>query len=165
MAAPENQRKKKLNKVEIEKKLSIFYFSGFAHIFVFPVSLSSLVWFVFSNIPSFLCVFVWHLFREGNDFNFRYFFLFSQWASFDGKTFDGKGKFLAPGFFDLNVSLGEPGLETKEDFETGTKAAMAGGFTGLAVMPHNQPTTDSKSQVEYIINKAKGNLVNYGKRN
>nr|MBC7614415.1 dihydroorotase [Pseudopedobacter sp.] len=79
--------------------------------------------------------------------------------SFDGKTFDGKGKFLAPGFFDLNVSLGEPGLETKEDFETGTKAAMAGGFTGLAVMPHNQPTTDSKSQVEYIINKAKGNLV------
>ncbi|MBU2376401.1 MAG: dihydroorotase [Bacteroidetes bacterium] len=79
--------------------------------------------------------------------------------SFDGKNFDGKGKFLAPGFFDLNVSLGEPGLETKEDFETGTKAAMAGGFTGLAVMPHNQPTTDSKSQVEYMINKAKGNLV------
>jgi dihydroorotase len=79
--------------------------------------------------------------------------------SFDGKAIDGKGKFLAPGFFDLNVSLGEPGLETKEDIETGTKAAMAGGFTGLAVMPHNQPTTDSKSQVEYIIHKAKGNLV------
>lgn len=72
---------------------------------------------------------------------------------------DGKGKFLAPGFFDMNVSLGEPGLETKEDFKTGSKAAMAGGFTGLAVMPHNNPTTDSKSQIEFLINKAKGNLV------
>ena len=72
---------------------------------------------------------------------------------------DGKGKFLAPGFFDMNVSIGEPGLETKEDFETGSKAAAAGGFTGLAVMPHNAPTTDSKSQVAYIINKTKGNLV------
>lgn len=72
---------------------------------------------------------------------------------------DGKGKFLAPGFFDMNTSLGEPGLETKEDFETGAKAAASGGFTGLAVMPHNDPTTDTKSQVAYIINKAKGNLV------
>ncbi len=72
---------------------------------------------------------------------------------------EGKDKFLAPGFFDMNVSIGEPGLETKEDFETGTKAAAAGGFTGIAVMPHNNPTTDSKSQVAYIINKTNGNLV------
>lgn len=77
----------------------------------------------------------------------------------DLEVIDGKGKFLAPGFFDMNVSFGEPGLETKEDFETGSNAAMAGGFTGVAVMPHNQPTTDSKSQVEFLINKAKGNLV------
>jgi dihydroorotase len=77
----------------------------------------------------------------------------------DVHQIDGKGKFLAPGFFDLNTSLGEPGLETKEDFETGSKAAAAGGFTGLAIMPHNAPTTDSKSQVAYIINKAKGSLV------
>lgn len=79
--------------------------------------------------------------------------------SSDVNEIDGKGKFLAPGFFDLNASLGEPGLETKEDFTTGSKAAAAGGFTGLAVMPHNAPTTDSKSQVAYIINQAKGNLV------
>ena len=79
----------------------------------------------------------------------------------DISQIDGKGKFLAPGFFDLNVSLGEPGLETKEDFETGSKAAAAGGFTGLAVMPHQVPTTDSKSQVAYIVNKAKGNLVDF----
>lgn len=79
--------------------------------------------------------------------------------SIDAEEIDGKGKYLSVGFFDLNTSLGEPGLETKEDFVTGSKAAMAGGFTGLAVMPHNNPTTDSKSQVEFLINKAKGNLV------
>jgi dihydroorotase len=77
----------------------------------------------------------------------------------DAEAIDGKGKFLAPGFFDMNVSFGEPGLETKEDFETGSKAAEAGGFTGVALMPHNQPTTDSKSQVAFLVNKAKGNLV------
>lgn len=79
--------------------------------------------------------------------------------AFDGEVFDAKGKFIAPGFFDLNVSIGEPGLETKEDFNTATQAAMAGGFTGLGLMPHNHPTTDSKSQVEFLVNKAKGNLV------
>ncbi|MEO5912113.1 MAG: dihydroorotase [Pelobium sp.] len=79
--------------------------------------------------------------------------------SFQGEKIDGKGKYLAPGFFDLNVSFGEPGLETKEDFETGSKAAMAGGFTGLALMPHNLPTSDSKSQIEFLVNKAKGNLI------
>lgn len=77
----------------------------------------------------------------------------------DVTVIEGKGKILAPGFFDMNASLGEPGLETKEDFVTGSKAAAAGGFTGLAVMPHNKPTTDSKSQVEFLVNKAKGNLL------
>ncbi|MBK0383508.1 dihydroorotase [Pedobacter sp. SD-b] len=78
---------------------------------------------------------------------------------FSGETINGSGKYLSPGFFDMNVSFGEPGLETKEDFETGSKTAIAGGFTGLAIMPHNLPTTDSKSQVEFLINKANGNLV------
>ena len=82
-----------------------------------------------------------------------------QKLSSDAKQIDGKGKYLSPGFFDLNVSFGEPGLETKEDFETGSKAAAAGGFTGVGLMPHNSPTTDSKSQVAYILNKTKGNLV------
>jgi dihydroorotase len=78
---------------------------------------------------------------------------------YDGENFNAEGKYLSPGFFDLNVSIGEPGLETKEDFKTASKAAIAGGFTGMAIMPHNLPTTDSKSQVEFLINKAKENLV------
>jgi len=78
-------------------------------------------------------------------------------SSYD--VFDATGKFVAPGFFDLNCNIGELGLETKEDLQSGTKAAAAGGFTGLALMPNSNPPVHSKSEVEYLLNKAKGNLV------
>lgn len=77
-----------------------------------------------------------------------------------GETaFDGVGLILSPGFFDLNCSIGDPGFETKEDIYTATAAAAAGGFTGLAVLPHTKPVVQSKGEVAYIVNKAKGNLV------
>ncbi|WEK18300.1 MAG: dihydroorotase [Candidatus Pedobacter colombiensis] len=77
-----------------------------------------------------------------------------------GETvFDGSGSVLSPGFFDLNCSIGDPGFETKEDIYTATAVAAAGGFTGLAVLPHTKPVVHSKGEVAYIINKAKGNLV------
>lgn len=75
------------------------------------------------------------------------------------EVFDGAGAILSPGFFDLNCSIGDPGFETKEDVETGTRAAMAGGFTGLAVLPHTNPIVHSKGEIAYIISKAAGNLV------
>ncbi|MBE8720731.1 dihydroorotase [Sphingobacterium pedocola] len=71
----------------------------------------------------------------------------------------GKGAVLAPGFFDLNVNIGEPGCETKEDLQTGTAAAAAGGFTGIAVHPNTNPAIQSRSEVSLIVNLAKGNLV------
>ncbi|PWS28427.1 dihydroorotase [Pedobacter yonginense] len=74
-------------------------------------------------------------------------------------VFDAEGAFLTPGFFDLNSVAGDPGYETKEDIETLTAAAQAGGFTGLALLPQANPVVQSKSQVEYIVNKAKNNLV------
>jgi dihydroorotase len=74
-------------------------------------------------------------------------------------VFDAKGCHLSPGFFDLNCNIGEPGLETKEDLSTGLLAAAAGGFTGLALMPDTEPAVQSKTEVEYIVNKTKGNLV------
>lgn len=73
--------------------------------------------------------------------------------------FDAKGAFLTPGFFDLNCVAGDPGFETKEDIQTLTETAKAGGFTGLALLPQTSPVVQSKSQVEYIINRAKNNLV------
>ncbi|WP_113662435.1 dihydroorotase [Pedobacter nanyangensis] len=75
------------------------------------------------------------------------------------EVYDGKGAILSPGFFDLNCVLGDPGLETKEDIHTGTAAAAAGGFTGIAIMPNTKPVVQSKGEVAYILNRAKGNLV------
>jgi len=72
---------------------------------------------------------------------------------------DGTGMFVSPGFFDLNCNIGELGLETKEDLQSGTKAAASGGFTGIALMPNTQPPVHSKAEVEYLLNRAKNNLV------
>jgi dihydroorotase len=73
--------------------------------------------------------------------------------------FDAKGKYVSPGFFDLNCNIGELGFETKETLETGTRAAAAGGFTGVALMPNTQPPVHSKAEVEYLCNRAKDTLV------
>mgnify|MGYP003296128962 CR=1 FL=1 len=73
---------------------------------------------------------------------------------------DGKGQYLSGGFFDLNVNIGEPGLETKEDIDSGCKAAAAGGFTGLALMPNTHPAVHSKNDVTYLVNRSKDCLVN-----
>ena len=77
----------------------------------------------------------------------------------DVPVFDATGKQVSPGFFDLNCNIGELGFETKETLETGTRAAAAGGFTGLALMPNTQPPVHSKAEVEYLLNRAKNNLV------
>jgi dihydroorotase len=79
----------------------------------------------------------------------------------DYDSFDARGKYLAPGFFDLNCNIGELGLETKEDLQTGTQAAAAGGFTGVALMPNTQPPIHSKAEIEYLMNRAKNNLVDF----
>ncbi|NMA42659.1 MAG: amidohydrolase family protein, partial [Oligosphaeraceae bacterium] len=52
---------------------------------------------------------------------------------------DLSGKLIAPGFFDMHVHLREPGQTHKEDIVSGTKAAAAGGFTGLLAMPNTAP--------------------------
>jgi dihydroorotase len=77
----------------------------------------------------------------------------------DAKLVEAGGKYVSPGFFDLNCNIGELGLETKEDITTGTRAAAAGGFTGLAMMPNTANPVHSKAEVEYLINRSKGNLV------
>ena len=77
----------------------------------------------------------------------------------DAEVFEAEGAYLSPGFFDLNCNIGEPGLETKEDIYTGTKAAAAGGFTGIALLPNTVPPVHSKSEIEYIVNRSKKNLV------
>ncbi|HWZ13814.1 MAG TPA: dihydroorotase [Mucilaginibacter sp.] len=77
----------------------------------------------------------------------------------DGDMVDAEGKCVSPGFFDLNCNIGELGLETKEDLYTGTRAAAAGGFTGVALMPNTIPPVHSKAEIEYLLNRAQKNLV------
>ncbi len=55
----------------------------------------------------------------------------------------GQGKHLFPAFFDPHVHLRSPGQEHKEDIETGTRAAAAGGFCAVIAMPNTDPVLDS----------------------
>lgn len=75
--------------------------------------------------------------------------------SIDGKkVIDASGMTITPGFIDIHVHLREPGFEYKETIKTGTKAAVAGGFTTVACMPNTSPAIHSKEIVELISDKA-----------
>ena len=67
---------------------------------------------------------------------------------------DVTGKVVVPGLIDMHVHLREPGFEHKEDIETGSRAAVAGGFTAIAAMPNTNPVTDDRSVVEFIRRRA-----------
>jgi dihydroorotase len=56
---------------------------------------------------------------------------------------DGAGRHLLPAFVDPHVHLRVPGQEHKEDLETGTRAAAAGGFCAVVAMPNTDPVVDS----------------------
>ena len=68
---------------------------------------------------------------------------------------DAKGKHVFPGLIDMHVHLREPGFERKEDIESGSKAAVKGGFTQVCCMPNTNPVTDNKVVVTYIKARAK----------
>lgn len=75
------------------------------------------------------------------------------------KAIDLRGKILAPGFFDMHVHLREPGREDKETIHTGTCAAAAGGFTGVATMPNTDPPLDNAGVVKWVIEQAQDGPV------
>jgi dihydroorotase len=61
---------------------------------------------------------------------------------------------VVPGLIDMHVHLREPGYEYKETIETGTRAAVAGGFTTVACMANTDPVNDSAAVTEYILDRA-----------
>ena len=68
---------------------------------------------------------------------------------------------IIPGMIDIHCHLREPGGEHKETIETGSKSAVAGGFTTICPMPNTKPTPDNVETLKYIINEAKRvNLCN-----
>ncbi len=66
------------------------------------------------------------------------------------RVFDARGAVAAPGLIDLHAHLREPGQSAKESIETGTRAAAAGGFTGIACMPNTDPVVDTAAWVEWV---------------
>jgi len=76
-------------------------------------------------------------------------------ANFSGQVIDAAGKLVVPGLIDIHVHLRDPGYEYKEDIQTGTQAAVIGGFTSVACMPNTNPVNDNKAITLYIRHKAK----------
>ncbi len=69
-------------------------------------------------------------------------------------TIHAAGKHLFPGFVDPHVHLRTPGQEHKEDLETGTAAAAAGGFCAVIAMPNTAPTVDSAAVLGSLVQLA-----------
>lgn len=72
---------------------------------------------------------------------------------FDGKAdkiINEKGLIMSPGFVDPFVHFCDPGLEHREDLQSGADAAIQGGYTVTFTIPNTQPVVDTKSQVTYI---------------
>jgi dihydroorotase len=61
---------------------------------------------------------------------------------------------ISQGWYDCKVNFCDPGLEHKEDFNSGLKAAEAGGFTAVSVTPDTEPPLSNKTQIEYVIKNA-----------
>ena len=72
-----------------------------------------------------------------------------------GRIIDIKDLWVVPGLIDLHVHLREPGQEYKEDIETGTRAAAAGGFTTICCMPNTKPVNDQRTVTEVIVRRAR----------
>jgi dihydroorotase len=67
---------------------------------------------------------------------------------------DASGCWVVPGLIDMHVHLREPGYEYKETIETGTRAAVAGGFTAVACMANTDPVNDSAAVTKFIRERA-----------
>ncbi len=68
----------------------------------------------------------------------------------DCEVLDAEGLHVFPGLIDMHVHLREPGFEGKEDIASGSRAAVAGGFTQVCCMPNTNPVCDNAVVVTYI---------------
>ena len=72
---------------------------------------------------------------------------------------DGTGLIAMPGLFDMHVHFRDPGQTQKEDVNTGSAAALAGGVTGVLCMPNTTPPMDNPEQVREFLSRAKNTGV------
>jgi dihydroorotase len=71
------------------------------------------------------------------------------------EVLDGTGRHLFPGFVDPHVHLRTPGQEHKEDLDSGTRAAAAGGYVAVVAMPNTDPTVDSAPVLRALVEQAR----------
>jgi dihydroorotase len=74
-------------------------------------------------------------------------------------TMDATGLVATPGFIDLHTHLREPGQEHKETIATGTRAAVAGGYTAVCAMANTVPPNDERAVTEMVRAEAARNGV------
>ncbi len=72
---------------------------------------------------------------------------------------EGDDLHISTGWVDLYATFGDPGKEYKEDIESGLNTAAQGGFTKVAISPQTDPVVDTKSTIQYLLNKAKNHAV------
>lgn len=72
---------------------------------------------------------------------------------------EGEGLHVSSGWVDIMADYSEPGYEQKETITSGLKAAAAGGYTGVLLSPNTNPVISTKSIVEYVLQKARGNVT------
>jgi dihydroorotase len=70
------------------------------------------------------------------------------------RVIDGQGRWLVPAFVDLHAHLREPGHEYKEEIATGLRAAAAGGYAHVCVMPNTRPVNDTRAVTELMLRRA-----------
>lgn len=71
------------------------------------------------------------------------------------RTIQANGKLVMPGLVDLHVHFREPGFEYKETIQSGSAAAVAGGFTTVCCMPNTNPVNDNQAVTEFILERAR----------
>jgi dihydroorotase len=77
----------------------------------------------------------------------------------NSESIDATGCFISPGWCDLRANFCEPGYEQRETLASGMQAAIAGGFTAVALVPETKPAIQTKSDIEFIKTKTSGSLI------